>query len=409
VHCAADAPHVVMVAVMFKPFSNNPVWALSVNLAIDMGAPAGDVVAMCGRLQEAAGAAGPDDTQLLADAWSAMGERLCSLAQEDEVHGRLLSAGEKYNRAAIYYAACERLQATRAPNRQALYRRFLDLFALGAALCNENCRRVEIPYEGHSLAALFVRAEGVPGAAPVLVQLNGLDSTKEIKYRLGLPTWLARRGVSSLIIDQPGTGEALRLQGLTARADSEHWARQVVDWLETRADVDPRCIGVEGPSLGSYHCPRVAAFERRFACGVVWGAHHDWWQLRGRPRADPGLPLPHYWEHACWSWGVEDVDELAAVATMVQLDAVLPRIRVPFLVTSREDDTGSHPFLPRIDCDRLTNSPMPQAKVFCDRDGGVPGVGFGRTAGHYIADWVAETLGGRTAHLRAGHRRSLYA
>jgi hypothetical protein len=250
-----------MVAVMFKPFSNNPVWALSVNLAIDMGAPAGDVVAMCGRLQEAAGAAGPDDTQLLADAWSAMGERLCSLAQEDEVHGRLLSAGEKYNRAAIYYAACERLQAPRAPNRQALYRRFLDLFALGAALCNENCRRVEIPYEGHSLAALFVRAEGVPGAAPVLVQLNGLDSTKEIKYRLGLPTWLARRGVSSLIIDQPGTGEALRLQGLTARADSEHWARQVVDWLETRR---------RGRLAGQLPLPARGGFRTplRLRCGV---------------------------------------------------------------------------------------------------------------------------------------------
>jgi hypothetical protein len=393
---------------MFKHFPSNPVWTLSVSLAIDMGAPVGDVVAMCERLREAADRAGPNDTQRLSDEWSAMGDRLCSLAHEDEVHGRLLSAGEKYNRAAIYYAACERLLAPGAPNRQTLYRRFLDLFSLGAALCGENCRRVEIPYEGRSLPALFVRAEGVLGAAPVLVQLNGIDSTKEIKYRLGLPTWLARRGVSSLIVDQPGTGEALRLQGLTARADSEHWARQVVDWLETRSDVDPRRIGVEGPTQGSYHCPRVAALERRFACGVVWGPHHDWWQLRGRPCADPGLPLPHYWDHVCWSWGVQDVEELMELATAVKLDAVLPRIRVPFLVTRREDDTGSHPFLPHINCDRLTNSPMPQAKVFVDGDDGVPGAGFGRTAGHYIADWVAETLGGRTAH-RTGHRHSLYA
>jgi hypothetical protein len=215
--------------------------------------------------------------------------------------------------------------------------------------------------------------------------------------------------VSSLIVDQPGTGEALRLHGLTARSDGEHWARYVVDWLESRADVDPRRIGVEGASLGSYHCPRVAAFERRFACGVVWGAHHDWWPLRDRPCSEQDLPLPHYWDHVCWSWGVERIDELTVVATKVKLDTVLPRIRVPFLVTRHEDDTGSHPFLPHINCDRLTNSPMPQAKVFCDRDGGDPGAGLARTAGHYIADWVAETLGGRTAHLRASHRRSLYA
>ena len=55
----------------------------------------------------------------------------------------------------------------------------------------------------------------------MLVQINGLDCTKEMKYRVGLPDWLARRGVSSLVVDQPGTGEALRLQGLHAGYDSE--------------------------------------------------------------------------------------------------------------------------------------------------------------------------------------------
>ena len=40
-----------------------------------------------------------------------MADRLCELAAEDEARGRLLSAGEKYNRAATYYLTCERLQA----------------------------------------------------------------------------------------------------------------------------------------------------------------------------------------------------------------------------------------------------------------------------------------------------------
>ncbi|UNA35265.1 hypothetical protein LRM35_18255 [Klebsiella variicola subsp. variicola] len=44
--------------------------------------------------------------------------------------------------------------------------------------------------------------------APLLVQVNGLDSTKEMKYLVGLPQWLAQRGVSSLVVDQPGTGSA---------------------------------------------------------------------------------------------------------------------------------------------------------------------------------------------------------
>ena len=40
---------------------------------------------------------------------------------------------------------------------------------------------------------------------------------------------LAARGISCLMLDQPGTGEALRLQGLTARIDTEAWAGAAVD------------------------------------------------------------------------------------------------------------------------------------------------------------------------------------
>jgi hypothetical protein len=50
---------------------------------------------------------------------------------------------------------------------------------------------MEIPYEGTHISGLLVRAEGVKGPTPILVQLNGLDSTKEMKYLVGLAGWLA--------------------------------------------------------------------------------------------------------------------------------------------------------------------------------------------------------------------------
>ena len=71
-----------------------------------------------------------------------------------------------------------------------------------------------------------------------------------MKYRVGLPRWLARRGVSSPIVDQPGAGEAFRLQGLHAVYNSEVWANPIVDWLEARGDVDAERIGREGVLLG---------------------------------------------------------------------------------------------------------------------------------------------------------------
>ena len=387
---------------MFKYFPTNYVWNLSVDLAIEMGARIGEIETMCAPLQEAARAPDAAGTQAFRETWVRMADRLCELAAEDEQRGRLLSAGEKLRRASSYLITAERLQAHDAPGRLDLYRRELELFQKGSRLMGEPVERVEIPYEGRHLSALYRPADGLrPGErAPILVQLNGLDSTKEMKVLVGLPAWLAKRGVSSLVVDQPGTGEALRLQGLTARHDAEHWASRVVDWLETRADVDARRIGCEGVSLGGYYCPRAVAFEPRFAAGVCWGANHDWRDVQKRRLQKEGdFPVPHYWAHVCWVWGAKDIDDFMRIAENVHLDGVVEKIRVPFLVTHGEKDSQIPLHWAHRTYDQLVNSPKRELKVFTDREGGVQHASFDNSinAGHYIADWVAETLGGRTA------------
>jgi len=384
---------------MFKYFPTNYVWNLSVDLAIEMGARIGEIEEMCAPLQEAAKAPDAAGTQAFRETWVRMADKLCALADEDKLRGRLLSAGEKLGRAASYLITAERLQAHGSPGRVALYQRVLDLFAEGARLAGDNCERVEIPYEGKQLSALYVRAEGVQGAAPVLIQVNGLDSTKEMKVRVGLPAWLAKRGVSSLVVDQPGTGEALRLHGLTARFDSEHWASRVVDWLEARDDVDAKRIGMEGVSLGGYYCPRAVAFESRLACGVAWGANHDWRDVQKRRLDKEGdFPVPHYWAHVCWVWGAKDIADFMKIAEDVHLDGVVERIKVPFLVTHGEKDSQIPLKWAQRTYDQLVNSPKRELKIFTEREGGVQHASFDNSinAGHYIADWVAEVLGGRT-------------
>ena len=329
---------------------------------------------MCGPLLEAAKQPDAAGVAAFRESWVAMADKLCELAGEDEARGRMISAGDKYGRAATYYLTAERLQGHGAPGRAALYRRFLDVFARGVALAGENASPVEIPYQNAHIAGIYVRADGVAGRAPILVQVNGLDSTKEMKYRVGLPKWLAQRGVSSLLIDQPGTGEALRLHGMHAVYNSEIWASRVVDWLETRDDIDHKRIGLEGVSLGGYYCPRAVAFEPRFACGVVWGANHDWRDVqRKRLSREGDFPVPHYWEHVRWVWGAKDQDDFMRIAENVHLDGVLDRIKVPFLVTHGEKDSQIPLAWAHRTYEQLVN------------------------AGAYIADWVAETLGGRTA------------
>lgn len=385
---------------MFRYFPTNYVWNLSVDLAIEMGARIGEIEEMCAPLQGPACQPDAEGTAAFRQAWSRMADKLCTLAAEDETKGRLLSAGEKYGRAALYLLTCERLQAHDAPGRLELYKRMLDLFERGTRLSRENCSRVEIPYEEKPLAGLMIPAEEVEGPAPILVQVNGLDSMKEMLYYVGLPRWLARRGVSSLLIDQPGTGEALRLHGLTARYDAEHWASRVLDWLETRDDVDPKRIGLEGVSLGGYFCPRAVAFEPRFACGVAWGANHDWRSVqKARLEREGNFPVPHYWEHVCWVWGAKDIPDFMRIAEDIHLDGILDRIRVPFLVTHGEKDSQIPLKWARRTYEQLLNSPRRELKIFTEREGGTQHASFDNSinAGHYIADWVAEVLRGRTA------------
>lgn len=385
---------------MFKYFPTNYVWNLSVNLSIEMGARMGEIEEMCAPLAEAAKAPDAAGTQAFRETWVRMADKLVSLAQDDQALGRGISAGQKLLRAANYMITAERLQAIGSPGRAELYARCLAAFAEGLRLTGSPARLVQIPYEGSHLSGIFLPARGVSGRQPVLVQVNGLDSTKEMKFMVGLPDWLAARGVASLIVDQPGTGDALRQRGMVARFDSEHWASRVVDWLETQADVDPARIGMEGVSLGGYYCPRAVAFEPRFACGVAWGANHDWRDVQKRRLEKEGsFPVPHYWAHVAWVWGARDTAHFMEIAENVHLDGILDRIRVPFLVTHGKHDSQIPLKWAHATYDALVNSPRRELKIFDERTGGVQHSSFDNSAnaGAFIADWVAEQLGGRTA------------
>jgi len=392
---------------MFQYFPTNYVWSLSAMIAITHGGQIGEVDEMCRPILEASRAGNDVGTLDFFDAWKGGGDKLATLADEDKRQGRNLSAGEKLGRASLYYIIAERMQAHGFEARLALYQRALAVFLEGIRLARENCERIEIPYEGKHLSALYVRAESIGAAggtatdrAPVVVVMNGLDSTKEMLYRSCLGTYLSRRGLSVLFVDQPGTGEALRLQGLHAVANTEVWAGRIIDYLETRDDIDPKRIGALGVSLGGYYAPRAVAFEPRFAAGAIWGANHDWREVQKRRLAKEGEnPVPHYWQHVEWVFGASDLDDFMARAEGMHLNGVLDRITVPFLVTHGENDRQIPLQYAHQTYEQLVNSPARELKIFTSREGGVEhsSLDNATNAGNYIADWLAETLHGTTA------------
>ncbi|RQP05354.1 MAG: alpha/beta hydrolase [Paracoccus sp. BP8] len=384
---------------MFNYFPNY-VWNLTISIALASGAEIGEIMDMCQPLLDKAKAGEDAGTADFMREWVRVADRLAGIAAEEEGQGRLLSAGDKLQRAALYYILAERMQGQGTPGRMETYRKGLDAFQRGTQYAGDKVTRFEVPYGDKVIPVLYTPAEGVEGPAPAVVYLNGLDSCKELLYWSRLPHALARRGIATLCVDQPGTGESLRLRGMHAHFDSETWGSAVYDWLAAREDVDAARIGITGISLGGYYAPRVCAFEPRFASGAVWGANHNWAEVQQkRLKREGENPVPHYWNHVMWVFGAGDMEAFLAKAEGFNLNGVMEKIRVPFLVTHGANDRQIGLEYAHQAYDQLTNAPRRALKIFTDREGGVEHVGadnmtYGR---NFIADWFAETLGGRLA------------
>jgi dienelactone hydrolase len=384
---------------VFMYFPTNYVWSLSVVATLNNGGYIDEVDRACKPMLDAAQNGDDVGTELLYASWAAVADRLIVKARDDEARGRLIGAAQTYYRASLYTSQAERLQSPKWEGRNAAYQKSIDLLLKHVELGGVPITPVEIPFEGTSLPGYFYRAPGV-GPHPVVIQWNGLDSTKEMMYYSGFPAQLAERGISTLMVDTPGSGEALRLRGLTARHDTEVWAAAILDFLEAEADAldaDPDRVGIVGWSLGGYYAPRAAAFEKRLKLAVAWGANHDWAAVQeARRRREGENPVPHYWEHVFWVWGASDMDDFIAKASGMHLNGVASQITVPLLVTHGVNDRQIPVSYAHDTYDQAVNSPRRELRLFDEPEGGTEHISIDNMpyVAAIIADWVAETFAG---------------
>jgi pimeloyl-ACP methyl ester carboxylesterase len=388
---------------VFEYFPEGPyTYNLSVVATLNSGGLIDEVDRACRRITDAAAAGEDAGTPVFLQAWADLTDQLVGQAEDAEKAGHIRTAGQLYFRASNYLAQAERMLAHSDPNRVPTYRRMLELAQKAFDLHSPRVSRVEIPYEGTTLPAYFSQAPG-NGPAPVIILVNGLDSTKEHMYASNHWEELAARGISCLMLDQPGTGEALRLQGLTARIDTEVWGGAAVDYLETRGDVDVSRIGIVGWSLGGYYSPRAAAFEKRLALCVAWGANHNWGAVqRRRAEREGERPVPHYWEHVLWVWGFESgadgdehhLDAFLDFADDVHLDGVVEQITVPFLIAHGANDRQIPLEYAHRSYEQAVNSPKRELRVFTPEEGATEHIGLDHLphVSAFIADWVADTF-----------------
>lgn len=381
---------------MFEYFPGNYVWNLAVVAALNSGGLIDEVDRACRPLREAAARGGDAGTGEFLKVWTGLADSLVVQARDAEKAGHHRAAGQLYARATNYLVNAERMQAAHSPERLATYRRCLDLMQRSFTLNDPGTERAAIRYEETELPAYFTRTPAADnGPVPVMILWNGLDSTKEHQYLSGFSQELAARGISTGMVDCPGSGEALRLGGLTARIDTERWAAACIDYLLTRGDVEDTRIGLAGWSLGGYYAPRAAAFEKRLALVVAWGANHDWGAVQRRRLLREGeRPVPHYWEHVLWVWGYHDLGAFINFADAVNLDGVVEKITVPFLICHGANDQQIPVEFAHRSYQQAVNSPGRTLRIFTPEEGGAEHIGLDHLpyVSSYIADWVADVL-----------------
>ncbi len=383
---------------MFEYFPENYTWNLAFMSGMNRGGALGDLDKACRSLRPYAGRRDAVAQQAWYESFMKVAERTEALARRDEAAGNLFSAGRKYVRAGVYYLLAERMPSHTNPAKAIAYRRALAAYGLGYRLRGDPVERVEVPFKRSALPALFSKAPG-PSRAPCVVHFDGFDITKELIYGAAGEEY-RRRGISLLIVDHPGVGEALRLRGLAGGHDTEVSAAACVEYLRGRQDVDPERLGVAGVSLGGYYAPRSAAFEKRFKCCVCWGALYDFDEFMADRVAHRGEPsVPGHEDHAKWVFGKKTMEEVRTVTRNMTLKGVADKISCPLLVVHGENDRQ----VPVRHAERLYDeavmSPLRELKVFRLSEGGAEhcAADDNAVAVDYMADWVAKVLGGKRA------------
>src|ERR1700693_1502336 len=147
--------------------------------------------------------------------------------------------------------------------KQRAYARALEAFLAHARLQDPPLEVVHIPFEGSEIVGYLRLPKNSKGPVPVVIAISGLDSRKEdLSENFGA---ILPYGIGFIGIDSPGTGQA----PIKASETAERMFSRVIDYLETRPEVDKTRIGMDGQSFGAYWATKLAILEHARLKAVV--------------------------------------------------------------------------------------------------------------------------------------------
>ena len=149
------------------------------------------------------------------------------------------------------------------PGKQRAYAKALEAFLAHAKFMDPPLEVVRIPFEGSQIIGYLRLPRNAEGPAPVVIAISGLDSRKEdLSENFGA---IIPHGIGFIGVDSPGTGQS----PIKASETAEREFSRVIDYLETRPEVDKTRIAVDGQSFGAYWATKLAIFEHARLKAVV--------------------------------------------------------------------------------------------------------------------------------------------
>ena len=143
-----------------------------------------------------------------------------------------------------------------SPGKQKSYEKAIQAFLAHARLWDPPLEVVKIPFEGKEIIGYLRLPKGAKGSVPLVIAVNGLDSRKEDlaeSFSAILPY-----GIAFLAVDGPGTGQA----PIKVSETAERMLSRVLDYAQTRPEIDKSRIALHGVSWGAYWATKMAIMEK---------------------------------------------------------------------------------------------------------------------------------------------------
>ncbi len=309
--------------------------------------------------------------------WSERAAHHDALGRAELTKKHFLTAGECLQRAGVYYHFASFLFVHDVPQMKVAHMKAVECRQAALPHMRPPGERVQIPYEGGKTLAGILRKPAGYDKPPVVVMAVGLDSTKEEGEAYEAP-FLAR-GMATLIFEGPGQGEAQ--YDFAIRGDYEVPVQAVIDYVETRRDLDATRIGMWGVSLGGYYAPRATAFEKRIKACIALGGPFNW------AEAWDGLPELTREAFRVRSHCATQEEAKKNAATLT-LEGIAQNITCPIYIVNGRLDR----IVPAADAERLAREVKGPVELMMIEDGNHIATNRAYRWRSQSADWMAEQL-----------------